>query len=66
MSKAFQEKCSNNGYGSWFTCPGCYQDLDYREWKDKTGDCPKCGRTIHCHVEEEPVSVCDLIEEDGS
>lgn len=66
MSEAFDDSCSNNGPGARFTCPGCYTDLEYSKWVDRTGECPACGREIHCHVESEPVSVCELVEEDGN
>lgn len=60
----FQNECKNNGYGARFTCPGCYHDLDYDEWCGETGECPNCGLTVRCYVDSEPVSVCELHEDD--
>ena len=64
MSEPFQEECRNNGWGQRFTCPGCYEDLPYDEWAGRTATCPKCGRTVRCQVEQEPVSVCALAGSD--
>ena len=60
----FQQEASNAGWGADFTCPGCYEDLPNNDWENKTAPCPKCARVVTCKVEEEPVSVCRLADEE--
>lgn len=53
----FDTECRNVGYYDRFTTPCCYIDV-----KQHTVSCPKCGRTIVCTVEHEPVAVCRVVE----
>ena len=64
LNEPHQEECQNDGWGARFTCPGCFADLNYDDWRGKTDDCPECGHTITCTVENKPVSVCRLADDE--
>lgn len=53
------ERCTNPGFDDRFTTPCCYADVD----EDAT-ECPECGAPIGCEVEQQPVAVCKIREED--
>lgn len=53
------DRCSNPGEGARWTTPCCYADLT-----ERAKQCPECGAPIVCTVEEEPVSVCRIPDED--
>lgn len=54
------ERCTNPGFDDRFTTPCCYADVG----EDAT-DCPQCGAPIVCEVEQQPVAVCRIAEDDG-
>jgi len=54
------ERCSNPGFDDRFTTPCCYADLTDEEARQ----CPECGAPIICEVEQEPVAVCRIADED--
>ena len=64
MSEPMQQETSNPGWERDFTCPGCYADLPYKDWVEKTDDCPECGRKVHCTRKMVPESYSELIEEE--
>lgn len=55
----FDTICSNPGQDERFTTPCCYEDIT-----DDVDTCPKCGRTVVCEVEYQPVAVCRLAEDE--
>ena len=55
------ERCTNNGYGAKFTTPCCYADVD----DEGATRCPECAAPIICSIEQEPVSVCRIADEES-
>lgn len=53
------ERCTNPGQDERFTTPCCYADVSEGDTK-----CPDCGTAIECTVEQEPVAVCTITEEE--
>lgn len=53
------ERCTNPGQDERFTTPCCYTDVG----EDAT-KCPTCGAPIVCEVEQQPVAVCRIADED--
>lgn len=53
------ERCTNPGQDERFTTPCCYADVTVH-----TTQCPDCGAPIKCTIEQEPVAVCTIADED--
>lgn len=47
-------ECSNAGYDDRWTCPGCYEDIDGAS-SGSTYVCRKCGNSVACTLEYQPV-----------
>lgn len=52
------DELRNPGFDDRFTCPHCLDDFH-----EETDVCLSCGARIRCFVEQQPVSVCELLAE---
>jgi hypothetical protein len=59
MDAARGERCTNPGQDERFTTPCCYADVS-----EDAKRCPDCGVPIVCEVEQQPVAVCRIADED--
>jgi len=59
MDAVYEERCINPGQRERFTTPCCYADVT----EDATR-CPECDAPIVCEVEQQPVAVCRIADED--
>ena len=53
------ESCTNPGQDERFTTPCCYADVT-----ESATACPECNAPIICEVEQQPVAVCRIADED--
>ena len=56
----FAQECSNPGFDDRWTCPGCYDDLEIKEPGNII--CKKCGSSVDCKLEYQPVCKSELAE----
>ncbi len=57
MNEPFADVCTNPGQENRWTTPCCYHDVE-----EPISNCPKCGRAVTCTVEQQPITVCCLVE----
>lgn len=51
------DRCSNAAWTEVWTCPSCYTDHHSR-----VINCSKCGVSLSCTIEDEPVPVCTIVD----
>lgn len=60
------DRCSNDHFDDWWTCPSCYRDLDGVK-SDERVTCPNCGARLDLTLELFTSCVSTVVddEEDG-
>ena len=53
------DHCSNGGWSTTFTCPGCYTDHD-----GEVTECEGCGAPLRCEIEDIPTPFCYMADKE--